>query len=366
VDTFVDPDAGDALGYAALGINGAPLPSWLNFDPATLGFSGSAPASDIGAWSVAITATDGSGATATAAFNLAVRSEEGATVTGTRGDNVLYGNAGNEELAGRGGNDALFGFEGDDILRGGGGNDLLQGGSGNDVLRAGAGHNLLDGGSGDDLIYGGRDGGVIIGGTGNDIIRTGRGTDIIAFNRGDGQDTVYSDREGNNTLSLGGGISYDDLRFRKSGKDLVLELGGSDSITFKHWYAGQGRMSLLNIQIVTEAMAGFDDAATSTMAGAAVNNFSAAGLVNAFDAARAANPFLDSWALSNALAQFHLWGSDDAAIGGDLSYQYGIRRTLAGIGVAAAQEVIGAAGFGSDAQSLRAFGGLSEGLVKLT
>ena len=125
-------------------------------------------------------------------------------------------------------------------------------------------------------------------------------------------------------------------------------------------------MSLLNIQIVTEAMAGFDDSASQPMAGACVNNFSAAGLVGAFDAARAADPYLSSWALSNALAQFHLWGSDGAALGGDLAYQYGLRRTLAGISLAAAQEAIGAPGFGSDAQTLRPFSGLSDGFVKLS
>ncbi len=81
---------------------------------------------------------------------------------------------------------------------------------------------------------------------------------------------------------------------------------------------------------------------------------------------RASRPRIISWALSNALAQFHLWGSDDAAIGGDLAYQYGLRRTLAGISLAAAQEVIGAAGFGSEAQQLRPFSGLSEGFVKLS
>lgn len=365
-DTFADPDAGDALVYSAVSYGGGPLPAWLSFDPATLGFSGTASAADIGSWPIAVSALDTAGASVSAAFNLAVRSEESATVVGTSGDNVLYGNTGAEHLIGRGGNDGLFGFEGNDTLRGGGGNDVLQGGAGSDVLRAGGGRNLLDGGSGDDLIYGGRDAGLIIGGAGNDVIRTGRGTDVIVFNRGDGQDTVWSDREGNNTLSLGGGIRYEDLRFRKSGKDLVLELGGSDAITFKHWYAGQGRTSLLNIQIVTEAIAGFDDSAADPMQGARVNVFDARGLVEAFDRARAADPYLTSWDLSNALTQFHLWGADDAALGGDLAYQYGLRGSLAGIGLAAAQEAIGAPGFGSEAQSLRPFSGLSEGFVKLS
>jgi Ca2+-binding RTX toxin-like protein len=365
-DTFADPDSGDTLVYSATSFDGAALPAWLSFDAGTLGFSGTAQPADIGSWPIAVSAVDAAGASVSAAFNLAVQSSEGATVVGTNGDNVLYGNTGAETLIGRGGNDGLFGFDGNDSLRGGGGNDVLQGGAGSDVLRAGNGHNVLDGGSGNDLIYGGRDGGLLIGGTGNDVIRTGRGTDVIVFNRGDGQDTVYSDREGNNTLSLGGGIRYEDLRFRKSGKDLVMELGGSDSITFKHWYAGQGRTSLLNIQIVTEAMAGFDDSAADPMSGARVNTFNAAGLVDAFDAARAANPYLTSWALSNALAQFHLWGSDYAAIGGDLAYQYGLRGGLAGISLAAAQQVIGAPGFGSDAQTLRPFSGLQDGFVKLT
>ncbi|MCS6920767.1 MAG: putative Ig domain-containing protein, partial [Elioraea sp.] len=277
-DTFSDPDAGDALVYSAAGAGGGSLPGWLSFDAAGLGFSGSAPASAIGAVPIAVTATDRAGAQAAAVLNLAVRASQGTTVTGDRGDNVLYGNSGAETLVGRAGNDYLAGFEGDDLLRGGAGNDLLQGGQGNDVLHAGSGRNLLDGGAGDDVIHGGRGGGLIIGGAGNDLIRTGRGRDVIAFNRGDGQDVIWSDREGDNTLSLGGGIRYEDLRFRKSGRDLVLELGGSDSITFKNWYGGQGRTSLLNLQIVTEAMAGFDDSAADPMRGARVNVFDARGL----------------------------------------------------------------------------------------
>jgi hypothetical protein len=39
---------------------------------------------------------------------------------------------------------------------------------------------------------------------------------------------------------------------------------------------------------------------------------------------------------------------------------------LAGISLSAAQQVIGASGFGSEAQSLRPFAGLQEGFVKLS
>jgi hypothetical protein len=53
------------------------------------------------------------------------------------------------------------------------------------------------------------------------------------------------------------------------------------------------------------------------------------------------------------------------AIGSDLAYWYGRKNGFSGISLAAAQQVIGAAGFGSDAQSLRPFDGLQEGFVKL-
>lgn len=57
---------------------------------------------------------------------------------------------------------------------------------------------------------------------------------------------------------------------------------------------------------------------------------------------------------------------DDAALGGDLAYWYAKQRSFSGISLAAAQQVIGATGFGSDAQTLRPFSGLQEGFVKLS
>lgn len=80
----------------------------------------------------------------------------------------------------------------------------------------------------------------------------------------------------------------------------------------------------------------------------------------------AQSPGLTSWAVTNALLQFHLSGSDTAAIGGDLAYWYGKNAGFAGISLQAAQAAIGAAGFGSEAQTLHAFSGLQEGLVKLS
>jgi len=82
--------------------------------------------------------------------------------------------------------------------------------------------------------------------------------------------------------------------------------------------------------------------------------------------ARAETPGLTSWTLTNALLQFHLSGSDDSALGGDLAYWYGKNAGFTGIGLQAAQQVIGSPGFGSDAQQLHAFSGLQDGFVKLS
>ena len=124
--------------------------------------------------------------------------------------------------------------------------------------------------------------------------------------------------------------------------------------------------SILNLQVILDASRDFDAGSVDPLRNRKVETFDFAGLVGAFDRARAASPGLTSWALTNALLQFHIAGQDDAAIGGDLAYWYGNKGTFAGMSITAAQQVIGAAGFGSDAQSLRPFSGLQDGFIKLS
>jgi Ca2+-binding RTX toxin-like protein len=362
---FTDVDAGDSLAYSIEALNGTPAAAWLRLDSATGTILGTAPIGATGSEDVVVKATDSAGASASVDFRIDITAAPAITNQGTRGDDAISGTSSDDTLGGRGGNDALFGYGGNDLLRGGAGNDVLQGGSGDDVLRAGGGQNLLDGGTGNDILYGGAGASVLIGGAGDDVIRAGSGTDVIAFNRGDGNDIVYADGAADNTLSLGGGIGYQDLTMRRAGRDLVLDLGENESITFKNWYAANQRPSLLNLQLVSEAMAEFDASSSDPMFANKVQRFDFAGIVSAFDAMQAANPGVSSWALSSALTQFLLSSSDSAAYGGDIAYHYGQRGSLAGIGLANAQEVIGSSQLGVSAQTLRPFEGLQEGLVKL-
>jgi Ca2+-binding RTX toxin-like protein len=360
--TFADEDAGDALTYAASLFGGGALPPWLTFNAATATFSGSPQTADIGISQLAVTATDASGASTAADFGLVVRAVAGSTVTGGSGEDLLYGGTGDETLVGQGGDDALFGGVGDDLIRGGNGNDVLQGEAGDDVLRGGNDQNVLDGGSGDDLIFDGAGDSFISGGAGNDTIKMASGTDVIAFNSGDGW-ALIGGGDGGNTLSFGGGIRYSDLSLSKTGDDLVVNAGGGDGIVLKDWY--KGSQSILNLQLIEDASADFDAGSSDPLYNRRVQNFDFLGLVRTFDQAWAQSPGLTSWAVTNALLQFHLSGADDSAIGGDLAYWYGRNGSLAGISLQAAQQAIGAPGFGSDAQTLRPFSGLQEGLVKL-
>ena len=250
-------------------------------------------------------------------------------------------------------NNTLIGNGGNNVLDGGFGNDLLQGMAGNDTLADASGNNLLDGGAGADTLTGNTGNELFAGGTGNDTLTLGTGKDIILFNRGDGLDIVKASTGQDDTLSLGGGIAYSDLALSKTNNDLVLKTGGTDQITFKDWYASPTNHSVLNLQVIADAMVGFAPGGSDPLKDNKVETFNFSGLVNKFDQVSSAAPALTTWALSNALLDFHLGsGSDSAAIGGDLAYQYGKNGTLNGMGLNAAQSAVNDPSFGQSAQTL--------------
>jgi Ca2+-binding RTX toxin-like protein len=262
--------------------------------------------------------------------------------TGNAGDNMLHGNTGNN------------------ALNGGAGNDILQGGAGTDTLTDTDGNNLLDGGAGTDTLTGGAGNDFLIGGAGNDTINTGTGFDIIAFNRGDGMDNVNLSTGSDNTLSLGGGITYADLLFKKSSNDLILVTGTNEQVTFKGWYTSTDNRSVANLQIVIEGTSDYAAGSSDLLANKKIEQFDFGGLVTKFDQARTANPALTNWALSSSLLEFYLNSSDTAAIGGDLAYQYAKSGNLSDVSMAPAQALLAGSSFGSGAQNLQASSALQD------
>ena len=69
--------------------------------------------------------------------------------------------------------------------------------------------------------------------------------------------------------------------------------------------------------------------------------------------ARVANPALTSWALSSSLLNFYLVGSDTAAIGGDLAYQYAKSGNLSDFSMIPTQTLLANPQFGTANQALR-------------
>jgi VCBS repeat-containing protein len=270
--------------------------------------------------------------------------------TGNAQANWIEGNRGRNKLSGGAGDDLLQGLGGNDDLRGGAGFDVLQGGSGRDKLLDREGSTVFDGGSGDDSMTGGRAADFFAGGRGDDVLRLGGGRDVIAFHKGDGRDRIEGERQ-EGVLVLGG-VRYEDLLFRKSGDDLVLQTGGHDQLVFDDWY--RGKQSVATLEVIGAPSADHD-----------VEVFDFRALVQAFDEARAAKRNMKSWALMNELLDAHLASSDDLALGGDLAYQYGMTGSLAGMGWSSARDAIAAPRFGAEMQALQPAAALAADAVKL-
>lgn len=288
---------------------------------------------------------------------------------GGNGDDYLYGGDGNDALDGGADGDHLYGDAGSDCLQGNAGGDYLYGGFGQDILQGGGqddyindidGGGLLDGGDGNDSLLGETGQQIFIGGRGDDLIVMGSKGNLIAFNAHDGKDIILPTTT-QNTLSLGNGISYSDLRFVRSTWDLVFKIGVEDQITFKNWYSKKGKKNSIRLQMVIEGSPDYDPAGGNILLDNKVETFDFAALATAFDVAGQVN----GWALTNALLSAHLSGSDTAAIGGDLAYQYGLNGSLTGIGLTAAQDVLKAPMFGTAGQALRSVQALQQGQIRL-
>lgn len=226
------------------------------------------------------------------------------------------------------------------------------------------GKQLLIGSTADDGVYAGSGATMMIGGTGNDLISASTGANIVAFNHGDGHDTVYSVPGAGDTLSLGGNFAYSDLAFEHVGNDLVLDVGAQNSVTLKDWYAYPVYQNFVTLQVVTDAMSDHAPGSGDTLRDASVQTFDFKTLVSEFDAVQSTGTATGPWSLTFGLLDANLSASNDAAMGGELAYDYGKNGTLAGTDVLMAQSTLSASSFGVNTQSIHASGG-ANGIAKI-
>jgi Putative Ig domain/RTX calcium-binding nonapeptide repeat (4 copies) len=267
------------------------------------------------------------------------------TLKGGAGADILIDLAGDTSVSAGSGNDYVLTGAGVDTIRAGTGNDVVQSGAGNDNISTLDGNDVLDLGAGNDTLDAAGSNNWMAAGLGNDSFTfTGDGN-VLAFNKGDGVDVVNAAANcvwngANDTLSLGKGIRYADLKLSKDGYDLMLSTGAGESVTLRNWYASTNR-GIGRLQVVT---VGGDYNATSSdvTKNNQVEVFDFGKLVQRFDAARATNSTVaNGWAVMNSLLSTHIGGSDTAAIGGDLSFQYATTGNLTGVSLSAAQAVVG-------------------------
>ncbi len=121
------------------------------------------------------------------------------TATATTSDvKVVKGSSLNDEITATGNGQTLYGYAGNDLIKGSAGNDVVYGGIGDDTIQAGKGN---------DRIYG------------------EAGTNTLIFEAGDGKDTVFSGK-GYDILNIDD--EFADLKFSRTGSDLVISYGDAD------------------------------------------------------------------------------------------------------------------------------------------
>lgn len=197
--------------------------------------------------------------------NLILTGTDNINGIGNELDNYITGNSANNILRGGEGNDTLYGGGGSDTLYGGKGNDKyiidntytivneLED-EGIDTVISNISYTLSDNvenleligsedlnATGNDLnnvIKGNSGNNTFEGKKGNDTFFGYEGNDTYIFNRGDGIDTIYekgSHSQYNDILKFGEGITVDDVKFIKDGKDLVVSIIDSgDKVILKN------------------------------------------------------------------------------------------------------------------------------------
>jgi len=172
---------------------------------------------------------------------------------------------------------------------------------------------------------------------------------------------------------LGGGIRYEDLSFRRDGRDLVLNIGQEgchpDQIRFADWYEGNRTIDRLEIAIDTSNA--YQSSSLDVLLGKQVQSFDFGALVNRFNAENDAgcgyghSGYSQSWSLAASLMEFHLGGSDDLMTGGDLAHYYTHQGTMSGLSLGVAQVTLGDAMLGKAQQEVSSLNAQMTGAVRL-
>lgn len=257
---------------------------------------------------------------------------------------------GNDQLLFEGSGNVVDGNEGDDsVLAGNGvGVDILRGGAGDDWLQAFGGA-LLGGDEGSDYLQGMDGAHFFAGGLGDDVSdhysadpEAVHGM-VVAYNLGDGYDSVASSNGNYGVLSLGGGAAPGELWLSVDWEEgaLIVELADGGSIWLGCWFDPSDPQGAAGQSILLQYVDG-------------------GGSVRVFDLAQVAQGFLSSllagsveqgWWAGEALAAFELAIAPGTAFGGALAIEYGTTGSTRGLASEQIRAVLADPDFGTVAQA---------------
>lgn len=380
---FTDPDLlyGDKLTLSATLANGSALPNWLVFDPVNLTLGGTAPTGSAGLFGINIVATDTAGAAAINPFQLNVAhavttnscddNHTSQNQVGNRHDDNQHGSSDHGKCNGGSGDDNLTGSAGADRSCGGRANDtyLINNSGDNVIEKAGGGtdpvQNTIDWTPGANLENRTLLGTNSLNGKGNELSNALEHNGANNWLSGMSGNDAMDGAGGNNLLQGGPG---NDILAGASRKNLFDGGAGADKHTgdsgTELFTGGTGNHNVTKLQLVLDAGT-YTSSSSDPLFNQQVRDFDFGALAQAFDQALAANPTLTAWNLTDSLLSAHLSGSDTAALGGDLAYQYNLNGSMAGFGLGSAQTVINDASFGVSAQQLHKLADLQIGTARL-
>jgi Ca2+-binding RTX toxin-like protein len=130
---------------------------------------------------------------------------------------------------------------GDDSVSFGNENDRIDALAGNDSIHGGNGNDIIYGRAGEDTLYGDNGEDILDGGLDNDTLDGGYGSDTYILRKGSGQDVINNYDYDSATTDT---IRFEDVKsdaltgIERSGNDLVIFYGDSDSVTIRnHFYS---------------------------------------------------------------------------------------------------------------------------------
>ncbi|CAM3442980.1 DUF4214 domain-containing protein [Halomonas lysinitropha] len=358
-DTFVVNDGSDTITDLTTG------------DALQVGAGATATANDVTAF-VATADTSNTGGTAIlnaeagVAANIdmtAATGTDGYTLNGDDLNDTLVGSDFDDVINGGAGNDTLTGGAGDDVINGGEGIDTIAGGAGDDVITGGAGNDIIDATGGSDTIIVDADTDTINNLENGDDLQVAAGATADAYLSGTYISSASTTNDGDATLNMSGtglgvdmslaggangwtingaasndnivGSAQDDVINGGAGADNISGLAGDDTIT-----GGADSDTLtggLGADIFNFADRGINDGTFATTVAASTID-----TITDFDTTEGDQvQFDDSWFdagsatnyTENLTAEANLsdvFTNADAALGGGVTYYFGVHDTGSG------------------------------------